>query len=67
MSNNSNYIMGKDGTTYQMRPLIYDAKLKVDEKMTQDMAKISFFDLSTTFFTKESLFSLDSALWRPIH
>ncbi|KAH0698547.1 hypothetical protein KY284_012762 [Solanum tuberosum] len=32
MSKNSYYITGKDGTVYQMRPLIYDAKFKVDEK-----------------------------------
>ncbi|KAH0698548.1 hypothetical protein KY284_012763 [Solanum tuberosum] len=31
------------------------------------MAWISFRDLRTTFFVKESLFSLASAIWKPIH
>ncbi|KAG5619976.1 hypothetical protein H5410_005194 [Solanum commersonii] len=67
MSKNSYYITGKNGMVYQMRPLIYDAKFKVDEKMTQVMAWISFRDLWTTFFVKESLFSLASAVRKPIH
>ncbi|KAG5594237.1 hypothetical protein H5410_035469 [Solanum commersonii] len=66
MSKNSYYIMGKDGTAYQMRPLIYDAKFKVDEETTQAMAWISFPDLWPTFFVKESLFSLASAVGKPI-
>jgi len=66
MSKNSYYITGKDGTAYQMRPLIYDAKFKVDEETTQAMAWISFPDLWPTFFVKESLFSLASAIGKPI-
>ncbi|KAH0706171.1 hypothetical protein KY285_010690 [Solanum tuberosum] len=66
MSKNSYYITGKDGTAYQMRPVIYDAKFKVDEETTQAMAWISFPDLWPTFFVKESLFSLASAVGKPI-
>ncbi|KAH0655674.1 hypothetical protein KY285_030556 [Solanum tuberosum] len=46
---------------------IYEAKFKVDEETTQAMAWISFPDLWPTFFVKESLFSLASALGKPIH
>lgn len=67
MSKNSYYITGKDGTAYQMRPLICDAKFKVDEEMTQAMAWISFSDLWPTFLVKESLFSLASAVRNPIY
>uniref|UniRef100_M1ATF1 Uncharacterized protein n=1 Tax=Solanum tuberosum TaxID=4113 RepID=M1ATF1_SOLTU len=49
-----------------MRPVIYDAKFKVDEETTQAMAWISFPDLWPTFFVKESLFSLASAVGKPI-
>ncbi|KAG5617651.1 hypothetical protein H5410_017475 [Solanum commersonii] len=61
------YINDKDGYSYQMRPLIYDAKFKIEEETSQAMACISFPDLKPTFFVKESLFSLASAVGKPIH
>lgn len=50
-----------------MRTLIYDARFRVDEETTQAMAWISFPDLKPTFFVKESIFSLASAIGKPIH
>jgi len=50
-----------------MKPLIYDAKFKVEEETTQAMAWISFPDLKPTFFVKESIFSLATAVGKPIH
>ncbi|KAH0638995.1 hypothetical protein KY290_036298 [Solanum tuberosum] len=44
-----------DGYSYSMRPLIYDAKFKVEEETTQAMAWISFPDLKPTYFVKEVL------------
>ncbi|KAG5631191.1 hypothetical protein H5410_002908 [Solanum commersonii] len=73
LSKNPYYIMGKDGIAYQMRPFIYDANFKPGEETTQTMAWISFPDLLPTFFVKESLFSLASAvgkqsnwIWLPL-
>lgn len=50
-----------------MRPLIYDVKFNVSEETTQLMAWISFSNLKPTFFVKESLFTLASAIDKPIH
>lgn len=50
------YINDKDGYSYQMRPLLYDAKFKIEEETSQAMEWISFPDLKPTFFVKESLF-----------
>ncbi|KAH0705742.1 hypothetical protein KY285_010277 [Solanum tuberosum] len=61
------YISDMEGFAYPMRPLIYDEKFKVAEKITQAMTWISFLDLWPTFFRKESLFSLASAIGKPIH
>lgn len=60
------YINAKDGYSYQMRPLIYDAKFKIEEETTQAMGWISFPDLRPIFFVKESLFSLASAVGKSI-
>lgn len=49
MSKNMYYIVAKYGIAYQMRPLIYDAKFKSEEKTTQAMAWISFPELFPTF------------------
>ncbi|KAH0778711.1 hypothetical protein KY290_005138 [Solanum tuberosum] len=67
MSKNIYYIVAKDGYSYSMRPLIYDAKFRVDEKMTQAMAWISFPSLKSTYFVKEALFSIASAIGKPLH
>lgn len=61
------YILSKDGYSYMMQHLIYDAKFNVEEETTQAMAWISFTDLKPTYFVKESLFSLASAIRNHIH
>lgn len=50
-----------------MRPFIYDAKFKPDEETMQAMAWVSFPNLLPTFFVKESLFLLASAVGKTIH
>lgn len=50
-----------------MRPLIYDAKFKQEKEPTQAMAWISSPDLLPTFFGKETLFSLASAVGKPLY
>lgn len=50
-----------------MRPLIYDAKFKVEEETPKAMAWISFPNLLPTYFVKESLFSLATVVGTPIH
>ncbi|KAH0673795.1 hypothetical protein KY284_006579 [Solanum tuberosum] len=65
MSKSSYYILSKDGYSYMMRPLIYDAKFSVEEETTEAMAWISFLDLKPTFFVKESIFSMASAVDLP--
>lgn len=52
---------------YQTRPFIYNANFKLEEKTTQAMAWISFSNLLPIFFVKDSLFSLVSAVWKPIY
>ncbi|KAM3221779.1 hypothetical protein P3L10_021049 [Capsicum annuum] len=66
VSKNVYYINDKDGYSYQMRPLIHDTKFRMEEETTQAMAWISFPNLTPTFFVKESLFSLVSAVGKPI-
>ncbi|WMV28843.1 hypothetical protein MTR67_022228 [Solanum verrucosum] len=66
MSKNAYYIIDKDGYAFQMRPLIYDTKFKPDEETTQAMAWISFPHLLPTFYGKEALFSLASAVGKPV-
>ncbi|XP_059315752.1 uncharacterized protein LOC132066461 [Lycium ferocissimum] len=60
------YINSKDGYYYPMRPLIYDPKFRIDEETTMAMAWISFPHLLPTFFIKEALFSLASAVGKPL-
>ncbi|KAG5611139.1 hypothetical protein H5410_022420 [Solanum commersonii] len=67
MSKNVFYILEKEGYSFPMRPLIYDAKFKVDDETTQAIAWISFTDLKPTYFVKESLFSLALAVGKPLH
>uniref|UniRef100_M1DF82 DUF4283 domain-containing protein n=1 Tax=Solanum tuberosum TaxID=4113 RepID=M1DF82_SOLTU len=62
MSKSSYYILSKDGYSYMMRPLIYDANFSVEEETTQAMAWISFPNLKPTFFVKESIFSMASVV-----
>ncbi|KAH0754526.1 hypothetical protein KY290_024796 [Solanum tuberosum] len=66
MSKGIYYILAKDGYSYTMRPLIYDAKFKVEEETTQAMAWISFPDLKPTYFVKEALFSLAPVVGKPL-
>lgn len=61
------YLKSKDGGAYQMRPLIYDLNFKVEEETTKAMAWISFPNLLPTYYVKESLFSLASAVGTPLH
>lgn len=49
-----------------MRTLIYDSKFRVQEETSRSMAWISFPNLLPTFFEKESLFSLASAVGIPL-
>ncbi|KAG5581379.1 hypothetical protein H5410_052006 [Solanum commersonii] len=67
MSKSSYYILSKDGYSYMMRPLIYDAKFSVEEETTEAMAWISFLDLKPAFFVKESIFSMASVVGKPLH
>lgn len=52
---------------YQMMILIYDAKFKACEESPKAMAWISFPSLLPTHFVKECLFSLASAVGKPLH
>lgn len=61
------YINDKEAYSYQIKPLIYAAMFRVEEKTTQDMEWISFQNLTSNFFVKESLFSLASIVGKPIH
>ncbi|XP_060183026.1 uncharacterized protein LOC132612979 [Lycium barbarum] len=67
MAKSAYYITPKDGGMYQMRTLLYDTKLKVDEETTMAMAWISFPNLLPTFFVKNALFSLASVVGKPLH
>ncbi|KAG5615945.1 hypothetical protein H5410_015769 [Solanum commersonii] len=59
------YITCNEGYSYLMRTLIYDSKFRVEEETSRSMAWISFPNLLPTFFEKESLFSLASAVDLP--
>lgn len=50
-----------------MRQLIYDAKFKAGEETPMAMAWILFPNLLPTYFVKECLFSLASAVGKPPH
>ncbi|KAK6773948.1 hypothetical protein RDI58_029187 [Solanum bulbocastanum] len=49
-----------------MRILMYDARFKVNEETTKDQAWISFPNLLPTYFVKECLLSLASAVGKPM-
>lgn len=66
-SKNAHYIKDKDGHEYQLRPFIYDSKFKVGEETPKAMAWILFTGLLPTFFVKECLFSLASAVEKSLH
>lgn len=66
-SKNAYYVKDKNGYEYQLRPLIYDAKFKVGEETPKVMAWISFPNLLPTYFVKECLFSLASAVGKSLH
>lgn len=55
-------IVFKDGYSYLMRTLIYDARFKINEETTKAMTWISFPNILPTFFVTECLFSLASAV-----
>uniref|UniRef100_M1DV70 DUF4283 domain-containing protein n=1 Tax=Solanum tuberosum TaxID=4113 RepID=M1DV70_SOLTU len=61
------YINCSDGYFYLMCTLIYDSRFKVSEETTMAMTWISFPNLLPTFFVKEVLFSIASAVGKPIH
>ncbi|KAF3654584.1 hypothetical protein FXO38_15069, partial [Capsicum annuum] len=60
------YNTGRYGIAHQIRPFIYNANFKAEED-TQSMAWIYFPDLLPTFFVREYLFILASAVGKPIH
>ncbi|XP_060183050.1 uncharacterized protein LOC132613004 [Lycium barbarum] len=49
-----------------MRPLIYDSQFSIENETSIAMVWISFPNLLPTFFVKESLFTLASAVGKPI-
>ncbi|MCD7448795.1 hypothetical protein HAX54_046331 [Datura stramonium] len=59
------FINSKDGCSYRTRPLIYNSKFKIKEETLKDMAWISFPNLLPTYYVKESLFLLASAVDLP--
>lgn len=59
------YLKSKDRCSYQMRLLIYDSNFKIGEETTKAMAWISSPKLLPTYYVKESLFSLASAVGTP--
>lgn len=66
-SKSVHYVKAKYGYEYQLKTLIYDAKFKAREETPIVMAWILFPNLLPTFFVKECLFSLASAVGKPLH
>ncbi|WMV08314.1 hypothetical protein MTR67_001699 [Solanum verrucosum] len=66
MSKPNYYIQSKDGYSYMKRPLIYDATFNIEKETMQAMGWISFSDLKPTYFVKESIFLLASAVGKPL-
>ncbi|KAH0748309.1 hypothetical protein KY290_027541 [Solanum tuberosum] len=66
ISKGAYYIECKDGYSYLMRTLIYDAPFKINKETTMTMVWITFPNHLPTFFVKECLFSLASAVGKPI-
>ncbi|WMV59282.1 hypothetical protein MTR67_052667 [Solanum verrucosum] len=60
------YIECKDWYSYLMHTLMYDARFKTNKETTMAMTWISFPNILPTFFVKECLFSLASAVGKPI-
>lgn len=56
------YIIVKDSFAYQMQTLLYDTNFN-----WEDMAWIFFSNFLTTFYVKESLFSLATVVRKTIH
>lgn len=54
MSKGIYYILAKDDHSYTMRPLIYDAKFKVEEETTQAIGKPLHLDMTTINKTRSS-------------
>ncbi|KAG5585313.1 hypothetical protein H5410_045747 [Solanum commersonii] len=67
LTKNAYYIIAKDGCAYQMGPFIYDDNFNSKEETTQVTTWISFPDLLPIFFVKEVMFSLASAVGKPLH
>lgn len=65
LSKSAYYISDRNGNSYQMCLLILDDNFRPEEKTTQAQAWISFSDLLSTFFVKESPFLLASAIGKP--
>ncbi|KAG5589807.1 hypothetical protein H5410_040321 [Solanum commersonii] len=63
ISKGTYYIGCKDGYSYRMCTLIYDARFQINEETTKALAWISFPNLLPIYFVKECLYSLASAIW----
>ncbi|KAH0650153.1 hypothetical protein KY284_030065 [Solanum tuberosum] len=66
ISKGAYYIGYKDVYSYRMRTLIYDARFQINEETTKALAWISFPNLLPTYFVKECLYSLASAVGEPV-
>lgn len=66
ISRSAYYLKAKDGYSYLMRLLIYDAKFKINVETSQALAWISFPNLLPTFYVKEVIFSLASAVGKSL-
>lgn len=66
MSSNAHYLRANDGIVLQMRPLIYDDNYKLEEMTMQPLAWVSFPNLLPTFFERDTLFTIASAVGRPL-
>ncbi|MCD9645184.1 hypothetical protein HAX54_033906 [Datura stramonium] len=66
LARNAYYFKTKEGMMLQIRPLIYDEKIKVDEETTQTIAWVSFPNLMPTLFGKDTLFTLASVVGRTL-
>lgn len=61
------YIIAKSSKSCQMRPLIYDDKFMPEAETIQAITWISILDILPIFFVKESLFTLASAVGKPLN
>ncbi|KAH0639693.1 hypothetical protein KY285_036279 [Solanum tuberosum] len=60
------YILCKDVYSYLMHTLIYDPRFNIKEETTKTLAWISFPNLLPTYFAKECMFSLATAVGKPV-